>query len=94
MARARLQVTCINKTNRNDPHQRISSIGGMINGIRWKHSEDEAINYFEADIYRYFVHRGGTEVDVIIATHNGKKYLKTQPDGLQPDNLLSLPECP
>ena len=36
---------------------------------------------------------GGVSVDVIVASHNGNKYLKTKNDGLQPDNLLSLPEC-
>ncbi|WP_157785358.1 DUF3892 domain-containing protein, partial [Bradyrhizobium yuanmingense] len=25
---------------------------------------------------------------------NGHKYIKTKADGIQPDNLLSLPECP
>jgi hypothetical protein len=31
---------------------------------------------------------------VIVAVHNGHKYIKTKADGIQPDNLLSLPECP
>jgi hypothetical protein len=41
------------------------------------------------------VQAGGRGVWVIIAVSQcGHKYLKTQADGLQPDNLLSLPECP
>jgi hypothetical protein len=32
--------------------------------------------------------------EVIIATHLGHKYLKTTADGVHPDNLLALPECP
>ena len=35
----------------------------------------------------------GTRAEVIIAKHNGNKYLKTENDGEQPNNLLSLPEC-
>jgi len=30
---------------------------------------------------------------VIVAVHNGRKYLKTAADGYSPDNLLALPEC-
>jgi hypothetical protein len=26
--------------------------------------------------------------------HMGRRYLKTEPDGVRPNNLLSLPECP
>jgi hypothetical protein len=29
----------------------------------------------------------------LLATHNGRKYLKTTADSYRPDNLLSLPEC-
>jgi hypothetical protein len=36
---ARLQVTCINKTDRYDAHERIKNIGGY----GWKHAEDDAI---------------------------------------------------
>jgi hypothetical protein len=36
---ARLQVTCINKTDRYDAHERIKNIGGD----GWKHADDDAI---------------------------------------------------
>ena len=36
----------------------------------------------------------GRRADVIVATRNGHKYLKTEADYDTPDNLLSLPECP
>ncbi|WP_373565454.1 DUF3892 domain-containing protein [Bradyrhizobium diazoefficiens] len=29
-----------------------------------------------------------------MAKHEGHKYIKTTADGIQPDNLLSLAECP
>jgi len=45
--------------------------------------------------YSFYVHVGVETVDVIIAKSSlGHEYLKTKPDGLTPDNLLSLPECP
>ncbi len=88
------RVQCINKTHRQDPHERISHIGGIDGGTRWKLSQPEAIAGIEAGKWTFYVSEGGHTVDVIIATHKGHKYLKTRNDGLHPDNLLSLPECP
>jgi hypothetical protein len=31
---------------------------------------------------------------IVAVSRLGHKYLKTEADGEQPDNLLSLPECP
>jgi hypothetical protein len=86
----RLQVTCVNKTDRYNPHERIENIGGY----GWKHAEDDAISYIENNVYAYYVNRGGSQVNVIVAQRLGHKYLKTENDGEQPDNLLALPECP
>jgi hypothetical protein len=86
---ARLQVTCINKTDRYNPHERIRNIGGP----GFKYSESDVIGFIENHVHTFYVHVGNNTVDVIIATHLGRKYLKTVPDGVQPDNLLSLPEC-
>lgn len=89
-----VQIMCINKTNRQDPHDRIHSIGGVTGGVRWKKSQQQAIQDIELDPKAYYVSVGGVSVWVIVAVHNGNKYIKTQNDGLHPDNLLSLPECP
>lgn len=89
-----VRISCINKTPRNDPHLRISHVGGVNqNGTRWKLSEDEAIAGIDNGKYRFYVSQQGHTVRVVIATHNGHRYLKTENDGLHPDNLLSLPEC-
>ena len=86
-----VQVTCINKTDRPDSHERIHSIGGAS----WKMSQQQAIASIEAGTYQFYVRAGGRSVWVIIAvSEDGHKYLKTQADGPQPDNLLSLRECP
>lgn len=86
----RLQVTCINKTDRYNPYERIENIGGL----NWKHREDDAIAYIENNVYSYYVNRGGYQTNVIVAERSGHKYLKTESDGERPDNLLALPECP
>ena len=90
----RLQIICINKSNRKDPHDRILNVGGVVDGLSWKIPESQAITSLENHRYSYFVNRGGREVAVIVGTRNGVRYLKTIADGETPDNLLSLPECP
>jgi Protein of unknown function (DUF3892) len=89
------QVKCINKTPRQDPHDRIQNIGGTnADGTRWKRSQPNAITDIESGEYKYHVSVGGQSVWVIVASHLGNKYIKTANDGLHPNNLLSLPECP
>jgi hypothetical protein len=92
---SKVRVSCINKSNRTNPHERITSIGGVNpDGTNWKMAESKAIEKIEDGTYNFYVSQGGNTVDVIIATREGRKYLKTSTDGVSPDNLLSLPECP
>ncbi len=89
------QVTCVHKTDRYDPHDRIRGIGGLnSNGTKWYASQERAITWIENGQYEFFVRVGGREVRLIVAMSRfGNKYLKTEADGEQPNNLLSLPEC-
>lgn len=91
-----IQVKCITKRGDHyNPHERIQGIGGSNpNGKRWWLREDQAISGIEADKWSFYTCERGVHADVIIATHNRRKYLKTTADGYRPDNLLSLPECP
>ena len=95
MPAVEVQIQCIRKSDRFNPHERIQAVGGInADGTRWLLSEDEAIQGIEAGKWKFWTTGGGTSVWVVVAVHLGRKYLKTLPDGIQPDNLLSLPECP
>lgn len=89
------QVMCIRKRGGHyNPHERIHAIGGYHNGSRWIDLEAVAIANVKRDPRAYYVSVGQHSVWVIVATHNGREYLKTQSDGYAPNNLLALPECP
>ena len=90
----RIQIQCINKSDRTNPHERITHVGGVRQGERWKLPEDDAVKAIESKQVEFFVSEQGFTADVVVAERHGKKYLKTKPDGEQPDNLLKLPECP
>jgi hypothetical protein len=93
----RVRIECINKTDRLNPHERIRNVGGRNpNGTRWKMTQLAAIEKIEDGTFDFYVERPeGDTVKVIVAVSQyGNKYLKTTADGDQPNNLLSLPECP
>jgi hypothetical protein len=93
---SRLLIEYIHKTDRQNAHERIKAIGGGLPGCRWKHMQADAIAWAEGRIFVYYViNQDGREEKVIVARdQHGYKYLKTEADGEQPDNLLNLPECP
>lgn len=91
-----LKIDCIKKSDRFNPHERITHVGGVNrDGGRWRVTQQEAISNIESGNWSFYVERPtGDRVEVIVATSaQANKYLKTTADGDQPNNLLSLPEC-
>ena len=90
-----VEIKCIKKDDRYDPHERIQRVGGVnANGNPWSLSLDDAIAGIRADKYSFWTAGGGKSVWVVIAERHGREYLKTTSDGDHPNNLLSLPQCP
>jgi hypothetical protein len=86
------QITCINKTDRYDPHDGIDRVGGKDSG-GWTLTVDEVIAHIRRG-NSFWVLVNGWRDDVVIAIRNGREYIKTRGDDVHPNNLLSLPECP
>lgn len=92
-----VQISCVNKSDRYNPHERIRFVGGLnADGTRWKLSEQDAMDGMVSGKWRFYVERPPAHrVYVVIASSAyGHRYLKTEADGEQPNNLLALPECP
>jgi hypothetical protein len=53
----------------------------------------EVISAIEKKTHTFYTLVNGKRANVIVSTHNGHKYIKTENDGLHPNNLLELPEC-
>jgi Protein of unknown function (DUF3892) len=89
---ARYQITCITKRGDHyNPHERISHIGNQAGN--WRMTEEAAILRIESRQDSFYTLVNNRETDIVVATHNGRKYLKTSADGYAPNNLLALREC-
>ena len=91
-----VEIRCINKSDRMNPHERIINVGGVNpDGRRWKMSQAEAIQGANDLRWKFFVIRGNRKVYVVVGLSQfGHLYLHTEADGHNENNLLSLPECP
>jgi hypothetical protein len=89
------QIKCINKVDRLNPYERITHVGGFGTS-HWKLTSAEVIRRIESGSESYYVSRpqGDTVWVRVAVSRFGNKYLKTETDGDEPNNLLSLPECP
>ncbi|HEX6416101.1 MAG TPA: DUF3892 domain-containing protein [Candidatus Saccharimonadales bacterium] len=92
MAHVRIDYTHKRGDNYN-PHERIQGVAGNGGG-GWYRTEDQVLADLGTGLNSYFVKVGNVAADVIVARHEGRQYIKTQPDGYAPNNLLNLDEPP
>jgi len=86
---ADVQVTCINKQPRNNPHEGITHLGG--NGWHW--TRQQVINSINAGTNTFFTYVGGKRANVAVVNGPNGDYVRTHADSQWNDNLLALPEC-
>jgi hypothetical protein len=84
-----LQVTCINKQPRNNPHEGITHLGGA----GWHKTRQQVVDLINAGTNTYFTLVNGKRADVGVRQGASGPYVQTKADGVWSDNLLALPEC-
>lgn len=86
---ADVQVTCINKVNRQSFHEGITHLGGA----GWKWTRQEVINSINAGTNTFYTMVGGKRANIGVVNGINGSYVQTYADGAYNNNLLSLPEC-
>jgi hypothetical protein len=61
-----VQISCINKHQHHNPHERIQSVGGMHGGKPWKLTEEEAIAGIKQGKWNFYTSVSGRSVWVVI----------------------------
>ncbi len=90
------QIDCVNKPDRNSPHDRITHVGGPKpdGSGRWKDTTANVVRFIEDKQHRFYTHEGKEPTWVGVRTSaNGNKFLQTHANGVWKDNLLALSEC-
>jgi hypothetical protein len=90
-----LRIDHIVKSDRKDPRKRITHVSGLNPGTdeRWTISTERAVEYIENGTFKFHTLADDYRANVIVRTsRTGNKYLKTEGDTDNPNNLLSLPE--
>ncbi|WP_157214642.1 DUF3892 domain-containing protein [Polaromonas sp. CF318] len=95
----RLLITAINKTPRDDRYEHIQRFGGidMDTNLPWEAPFDEAIAMAKSPHVHFFVHSTKSLLSPPISvglylSNYGNLCLRSDPNGVEADNLLSLPE--
>lgn len=75
-----------------DPMERIDTIGGINSDrTRWRLTQEAAIAAIESGMDAFFMTTPEQIVKVVVVTHGGQKYLKSEREKTHPDDLLQLP---
>lgn len=87
---ADVQVTCINKQPRNNPHEGITHLGGKT----WRWTREQVIESIKSKTNTFYTFVQNKRADIGVVEGPNGEYVRTYADGKWNDNLLALPECP
>jgi antitoxin (DNA-binding transcriptional repressor) of toxin-antitoxin stability system len=84
-------VTC---TTKHSTYERITHVGCVSDtGLYHRFTEEEVLQRIANGDEFHVTRPEGHTVKIIPAERHNHPYVKTEPDGERPDNLLSLPHC-
>jgi hypothetical protein len=78
------RIDCVNKPDRNSPHERITHVGGPNPaGGRWKDTVANIVAFIESKEHRFYTSEDGSSAWVGVRTSTaGNKFLQTYADGV------------
>jgi hypothetical protein len=86
---ADVQVTCIRKQPRNNPHEGITHLGGRT----WEWPRQDVVDSINARTNTFFTLKDGVRADIGVVNGPNGPYVRTYANDKWTDNLLSLNEC-
>jgi hypothetical protein len=88
-------VRCSTKQRSPGASERITHVGGTnSDGTAWKMSEGDAVAGIKSGKLKFYVNVDAKGVWLVVAQREGRDYLKSEADDVEPNLLLALPECP
>lgn len=87
---ADVQVTCINKPDRDNRYEAITHLGGY--GWRW--TREDVVSSINNKTNTFYTMVNGRRADVGVVNGSNGPFVRTHADGVWNDNLLALTECP
>ncbi|MES2985462.1 MAG: DUF3892 domain-containing protein [Pseudomonadota bacterium] len=86
---ADVQVTCVIKEDRNNPHEGITHIGGY----GWLWTRREVIESIKSRLNTFYTLSGNIRADIVVVDGPNGPYIRTKKDSVLTDNLLFLTAC-
>lgn len=84
-------VSTVGRAYSRDPFERVACIGGTnADRTRWNLSQTAAIVLIERGTDEFVFQVGDQRVRVVVLTHGGEKYLKSERESTHPDELLNV----
>ncbi|HNQ92681.1 MAG TPA: DUF3892 domain-containing protein [Alphaproteobacteria bacterium] len=86
---ADVEVTCINKQPRNNPHEGITHLGGY----NWWWTRADVIRSMKSGTNTFYTMKNGVKSYLQVVDGPNGEYVRTYANGQANDNLLALNEC-